>query len=109
MGLAKKNFEQIYSLERPKHEIIEKQCCWLKCYFIWQQLKLKTCSYFSEKDKQYAFSDWTLPAFLPLRQIWNIEWLQYRLKSELSDDIKVCCLWLDNLSVYAGDLDIFCN
>ena len=70
---------------------------------------MKACSYFVEEDKQYTFSEWTLPAIGPYRQILNFEWLHFRLKSELSDEIRVSCMWSNNLSEHAGDLNIFCN
>ena len=59
--------------------------------------------------KNCVFSNWTGSAFDPYRQILDIKCVQLWLQSELLDDIRVCHIWLDNLSVYAGDLNIFCN
>ena len=57
--------------------------------------------------EQYVFSNLTWPAFGAYRQILNIKQLQYRLKSELSDDFRVCRMCLNNLSVYTGDGILF--
>ena len=64
---------------------------------------------FAELVKHCVFSNWNGPAFYPYRQILDIECVQLWLKSELSDDMRVCRMWLNNLSVYAGDLNIFYN
>ena len=40
-------------------------------------------------------------------ELGNIECLQFGLKTELSDDLRVFCMWLNNLSLYTGGWNIF--
>ena len=59
--------------------------------------------------EQDPFSVGMGQAFGPFRQIQNIECLHFRLKTEMSDELRVYCMWLNNSSVYTGYLNISRN
>ena len=47
-----------------------------------------------------------MKAFYPFGQIRNMEFLQFRVKSEVTDDLRFFCMWLNSLSMYTGNLNI---
>ena len=47
-----------------------------------------------------------MKACYPFWQMRNMEFLQFRVKSEVTDDLRFFCMWLNSLYMYTGNLNI---